>query len=43
MMVPGDELLSLDYFGRPYLTDEVTVGPFTEGWAQYAASLHSSW
>ncbi len=30
--VTRDELLSLDYFGRPYSGDEVTVGPFVEGW-----------
>ena len=39
MMVPGDELLSLDYFGRPYLGDEVTVGPFTEGWGPVCRRL----
>ncbi len=30
-MVTRDESLTLDYFGRPYSGDEVTVGPFTEG------------
>ena len=30
--VVRDELLSLDYFGRPYSEEEVPVGPFTEGW-----------
>ncbi len=39
MMVPGDGLLSLDYFGRPYLGDEVTVGPFTEGWSPVCRRL----
>ena len=31
--VPRDELLSCDYFGRPYPGDYVPVGPFTEGWS----------
>ncbi len=34
-----DELLSLDYFGRSYPGDEVTVGPFTEGWSQVCRRL----
>ena len=32
-MVIRDELLSLDYFGRPYSEEEVPPGPFTEGWS----------
>ena len=30
--VTRDELLSFDYFGRPYPGEEVPAGPFTEGW-----------
>ena len=37
--VTRDELLSLDYFGRPYPGDEVTVGPFTEGWSPVSRQL----
>ena len=37
--VRRDELLSLDYFGRPYPGDEVTVGPFTEGWSPVCRQL----
>jgi hypothetical protein len=33
LMVGREELLDLDYFGRPYTQDEVTVGPFIEGWS----------
>ena len=33
LMIAREELLSLDYFGRPYAQDEVTVGPFIEGWS----------
>ena len=38
-MVTGDELLTLDYFGRPYPGDEVSVGPFTEGWSPVSRRL----
>ena len=31
--VKREELLSLEYFGRPYPSDAVPVGPFTEGWS----------
>ena len=31
--VRRDELLSVDYFGRPYPGDDITVGPFIEGWS----------
>ena len=37
--VTGDELLRLDYFGRPYSGDEVTVGPFVEGWGPVCRQL----
>ena len=33
LIVSRDELLSLDYFGRPYPGDEVPVGPCVEGWS----------
>ena len=32
-MVGREDLLNLDYFGRPYTGDEVSVGPFIEGWS----------
>ena len=34
-----DEVMSLDYFGRPYRGDRVTVGPFTEGWSPVCRRL----
>jgi hypothetical protein len=34
-----DELLSLDYFGRPYPEEKVPVGPFTEGWGPAGRQL----
>ena len=37
--VVRDELLNLDYFGRSYPGDEVTVGPFTEGWSPVCRQL----
>ena len=39
LTVPCDELLNLDYFGRPYLGSDVPVGPFTEGWSQVCRRL----
>ena len=33
------ELLSLDYFGRPYPGDDITVGPFIEGWSSVPRRL----
>ena len=37
--VPGDELLSCDYFGRPHPGHEVPAGPFTEGWSEVPRQL----
>ena len=37
--VTRDEQLGLDYFGRPYSGDEVTVGPFVEGWGPVRRQL----
>ena len=37
--VPRDKLLSFDYFGRSYPGDEVSVGPFTEGWSPVCRRL----
>ena len=37
--VPRNELLGLDYFGRPYPGDETPVGPFTEGWSPVCRRL----
>ena len=34
-----DELLSTDYFGRPYSADEIPAGPFTEGWSPVGRQL----
>ena len=39
LTVPREELLSFDYFGRPYPGDEVPVGPFTEGWSPVGRRL----
>jgi len=39
LTVIRDELLSLDYFGRPYPGDELSVGPFTEGWSPMCRRL----
>ncbi len=32
-MVSREKQLSLDYFGRPYPGDDITAGPFIEGWS----------
>ena len=37
--VKREELLRLDYFGRPYASDKVPVGPFTEGWGSMRRRL----
>ncbi len=39
-MVIRDELMCLDYFGRPYPgDDDITVGPFIEGWSPVCRRL----
>ena len=37
--VGREELLNLDYFGRPYPDEDVTVGPFIEGWSPVCRRL----
>lgn len=38
-VVSRDQLLSVDYFGRPYPGDDITVGPFIEGWSSVPRRL----
>jgi hypothetical protein len=39
LTVPREEVLGLDYFGRPYPGDEIPVGPFIEGWSPVGRRL----